>query len=72
MSELSELKRLTSPQASDRARDETLGKSILLRRRSGESMITIFDGGHESHPDAAFEWLSTKRHAVTDAPGKSN
>ena len=72
MSELSTLKRLKSPLASDMESDQTLGKSILLRRDSGESMITIFDGGHESHPDAAFEWLSTKRHAVTDAPGKSN
>ena len=72
MSELSTLKRLTSPKTSDRAHDQTLGKSILLRRRSGESMITVFEGGHESHPDAALEWLSTKRHAVTNAPGKTN
>jgi len=70
MNELSTLKRLTSPLTSDQARDQTLGKSIRLGRRSGESMITIFDGGHESHPDAALEWLSTKRHAVTNIPGK--
>lgn len=72
MSELSTLKRLTSPLTSDQERDQTLGKSILLRRDSGESMITIFDGGHESHPEVALEWLSAKRHAVTNAPGKSN
>ena len=72
MSELSTVKRLTSPLTSDLERDQTLGKSILLRRHSGESMITIFDGGHESHPDAALEWLSTKRPAVTDVPGKLN
>ncbi len=69
MRELSTLKRLTSPLASDRERDQTPGKSIFLRRYSDESMITIFDGGHESHPDVAFEWLSTKRHAVTNASG---
>ncbi len=72
MSELRTLKRLKFPLTSDLERDQTLGKEILLRRSSGESMITIFDGGHESHPDAALEWLSTKRHAVTNAPGKSN
>lgn len=72
MSELSTLKRLTSPLASDLERDQTLGKEILLRRCSGESMITIFDGGHESHPDVALEWLSLKRHAVTNIPGKSD
>jgi len=48
------------------------GKAILLRRFSGESMITIFDGGHESHPDVAPEWLSSKRQAVKNAPGKTN
>ena len=65
MSELSTLKKLTSPLASDQGRDLMPGKSILLRRHSGESMITIFVGGHESHPAVALEWLSAKRHAVT-------
>ena len=69
MRELSTLKRLSSPLTSDRERDQTPGKSIFLRRYSGESMITIFDGGHESHPDVAFEWLSTQRHVVTNASG---
>lgn len=72
MSELSTLKRLTSPLASDRKRDQTLGKELLLRRSSGESMITIFDGGHESHPEVALEWLSTKRRAVKSIPGTSD
>ncbi len=72
MSELSTLRRLTSPLISDRRRDQTLGKSILLGRHSGESMVTIFDGGHESHPDAALEWLSTKRHVVANTPGTSD
>ena len=72
ISELSTLKRLKSPLTSDMERDQTLGKSILLRRYSSESMITIFDGGHESHPDVAFEWLSTKRHGVTSASGTSD
>ena len=72
MIELSTLKQLTSPRTSDLERDQTLGKSSMLRRSSGESMITIFDGGHESHPDVAFEWLSTKRHAATSAVGTSD
>lgn len=72
MRELSTLKRLMSPLTSDLERDQTLGKSILLRRHSGESMITIFDGGHESYPDVAFEWLSSKRHAVTNSADTTN
>jgi len=62
--ELSTQKQLTSPQASDTEPDETLESTILLRRHSGRSSMTIFAGGHESHPDAALEWLKSKRRAV--------
>lgn len=63
--ELSERKQLKSPLASDSAQDATLGQKIYLRRHSQESIVTIFDGGHESHPEAALEWLSAKRRAAT-------
>ncbi len=49
--------RLSSPQRSDLERDKTLGKEIRLRRTAGKARVTIFDGGHESVPDAACEWL---------------
>ncbi len=62
--ELSRAKRLSAPQLSDQESDPALGKTLLLRRHSGESVITIFDGGHESHPAAAIEWLSSKRRTV--------
>lgn len=62
--ELSELKKLKSQLASDSEQDATLGQKIFLRRRSQESIITIFDGGHESYPETALEWLSTRRRAV--------
>ena len=62
--ELSELQRLKSPLPSDSVPDATLGKKIYLRRRSQKSVVTIFDGGHESNPEAALEWLSAKRRAV--------
>lgn len=67
MTELSQLKRLIAPQDSDSEEDTILGKSIVLRRRTGDSMITIFDGGHESHPDAAMQWLSTKQRTAAPA-----
>jgi pimeloyl-ACP methyl ester carboxylesterase len=64
ISELSTQKQLTSPQASDQERDESLGTAIFLRRQSAPTSITIFAGGHESHPDAALEWLKSKRRPV--------
>ena len=67
--ELSSAKRLSAAQLSDQEPDLSLGKTLLLRRRTGESMMTVFDGGHESHPAAAFEWLSSKRRTV---PARNN
>lgn len=46
--ELSTQKYLTSPQTSDREQDTTPGPSVLLRRHSAPSVITIFEGGHEA------------------------
>lgn len=66
--ELSKQRRLRSPLASDSLQDASLGQKIYLRRRSRESIITIFDGGHESHPEAALEWLSARRRAAARGP----
>lgn len=68
IAELSTQKFLTSPQASDTEQDSTPGPSILLRRHSDSSVVTIFQGGHESHPEVALEWLNTRRRAVRDNP----
>jgi pimeloyl-ACP methyl ester carboxylesterase len=66
--ELSKQRRLGSPLASDSLQDASLGPKIYLRRRSQESVVTIFDGGHESHPEAALEWLSARRRAAARGP----
>ena len=50
-------RRLSSPQESDTVTDETLGREVLLRRTTRGSRVTIFDGGHESLPVAACDWL---------------
>jgi dienelactone hydrolase len=34
---------------------------ILFRRQAGPARVTIFEGGHELDPVAAFGWLATKR-----------
>ena len=42
--------------------DETDRKrAILFRRQAGAARVTIFEGGHELDPAAAFAWLATKR-----------
>ena len=53
--------KLDSPQESDRTDDPTYGRAIYLRRHSGPSRVTIFEGGHEGLPHAACEWLSQQR-----------
>lgn len=58
-------RKLEQPLDSDSGEDELLGREILLRRTSRESVITIFDGGHESMPDAAVHWLKQQRRRAT-------
>lgn len=66
--ELSVAKKLSAPKPSDLTSDVSLGRTILLRRHTKDSMITIFDGGHESHPPAAFDWLRTKQRPASLPP----
>ncbi len=61
MDQLWENRKLSSPGASDKAGDNTYSRKIHLRRNTGPARITIFEGGHESLPDAACEWLSKQR-----------
>ncbi|MEY3228993.1 MAG: hypothetical protein RLZZ536_3612, partial [Planctomycetota bacterium] len=54
-------RQLQQPTADDMAEDLELGRKIFLRRRAGPSVVTIFDGGHESLPPAAMAWLSRQQ-----------
>lgn len=54
-------RRLTQPKDSDRVVDPTYGRKLQLRRVAHRARVTIFDGGHESLPTAACQWL--ERHS---------
>jgi pimeloyl-ACP methyl ester carboxylesterase len=53
--------RLLEPTKSDKVNDSAWSRPILLRRYSKKARVTIFQGGHESLPDAAFNWLERHR-----------
>lgn len=55
---------LSQPGDSHAAR--SLGRKAYLHRRSGVSEVTIFEGGHESIPLAAFDWLSKNKRQVAE------
>ncbi|MCA9048188.1 MAG: prolyl oligopeptidase family serine peptidase, partial [Planctomycetaceae bacterium] len=62
--ELRQQRKLLQPTASDRRGDPTFSREILLRRETPHSRVTIFEGGHESLPDAACQWLSGIRRTA--------
>jgi len=68
MDQLWEKQKLSSPIACDIAGDKTYSRKIHLRRNTGPARITIFEGGHESLPEAACEWLSKQRRATVQSP----
>ncbi|MEZ6124315.1 MAG: prolyl oligopeptidase family serine peptidase [Planctomycetaceae bacterium] len=53
-------RKLKLPTDEDTVTDATLGREIRLRRTAGASRVTIFEGGHESIPAAACEWLANQ------------
>jgi pimeloyl-ACP methyl ester carboxylesterase len=57
-------RKLLHPQSSDIVEDAILGRQIHLQRTSRRSIVTIFEGGHESIPESAFSWLE-KQHRAT-------
>ena len=65
--ELSAPGKLSSPLASDQARDPTLKRAIFLRRRSQSARVTIFDGGHEGLPGPTGSWLEQQRRRTAAA-----
>jgi poly(3-hydroxybutyrate) depolymerase len=64
MEQLWTQRKLSDPRPTDKEADAVLGRDIKLRRTSQSSRVTIFEGGHESIPEAAIEWLATKRRAT--------
>ncbi len=48
---------LAQPLDSDRVEDAVYGRKIHFRRYAGKSRVTIFEGGHEGLPAAAFDWF---------------
>lgn len=50
-------RRLPAPRPGDSGIDPHLNRELRLRRTSGDARVTIFEGGHESVPAAALEWL---------------
>ena len=50
--------RLLEPGKDENRIDPEFKRKIHLRRRSGPSRVTIFEGGHEGLAEAGCEWLS--------------
>lgn len=52
--------------------DSTYGRNtVLFRRESGPVRITLFEGGHEILPDAAFAWLEKQSRPSDQTPKES-
>ena len=47
--------------ANETQNDPERQKATLFRRASGNARVTVFEGGHDSEPTAALEWLSRQR-----------
>ena len=53
--------RLGQPRAGEGETDPEYGRTVHLRRHSGKSRVTIFEGGHEGLAPAACAWLARQR-----------
>ncbi len=58
MEQLWKNRKLTRPLVSDLEEIPDFGRDIFLRRHAGNAHVTIFDGGHESLPEPACDWLA--------------
>jgi pimeloyl-ACP methyl ester carboxylesterase len=63
--------------ATETQTDPERQKATLFRRSSGNARVTVFEGGHDSEPSAALEWLSRQRKgqpadwSLGQKPGKA-
>jgi pimeloyl-ACP methyl ester carboxylesterase len=63
--------------AAETQNDPERQKATLFRRASGNARVTVFEGGHDSEPSAALEWLSRQRKgqpadwSLGQKPGKA-
>jgi hypothetical protein len=48
--------------------DPSYAKRVLLRRVAGPVRVTLFEGGHEILPGAAFAWLAQQVRKSSDLP----
>jgi hypothetical protein len=59
-----EIEKLTSGKREyfpDTVADESYGaRTVLFRKQSGQTRLSVFDGDHEMIPAAAIDWLSRK------------
>ena len=55
---------LTAPQDGDQSADPSYARPLSLRRTSGPSRVTLFEGGHEGLPHAACEWLGKQERGT--------
>lgn len=65
MEQLQKNGKLEAPRDTDRAIDESYGCDILLRRTTGATRVTIFDGGHVALPEACCAWLAEQQRTTT-------
>lgn len=63
--QLSVDRRLPDQTDSDPPIDASFGRKLLLNRRAGKAHVIIFDGGHESLPDPACDWLATQQQEAS-------
>lgn len=52
---------LNLPEESDIAKDKEYERAIILRRQTGKTRVTIFDGNHESLAHSACNWLAKQQ-----------
>lgn len=60
--------RLKAPQPGDETVDKAWGRQIYLRRQSGNTRVSIFEGGHEGIAAAMMDWFL--KHGGSEAKGQ--
>lgn len=63
-------RKLAASTASDLVSAADYPRTVYLRRSAGPSRVTIFEGGHESLPDVACNWLQQHHRTITIATSR--